>query len=205
MLKIYLARHGQDQDNANGILNGRRNEPLTNVGIDQANQVARKIVDAGLHFDFVYSSPLKRAYKTAEIISQALALPVPLPLEDLIERDFGVMTGEQVRNIEKLCAPDIVKTATITYFLSPLNAETFPVLLERAQRLLTILTKKHHDGSLLLVTHGDIGKMIYAAYYALDWMNILTMFHFGNSEVLLLSPDSKPEEAHVFKIEQFNH
>jgi hypothetical protein len=54
------------------------------------------------------------------------------------------------------------------------------------------------------VTHGDIGKMIYAAYYNLDWKEILTMFHFGNSELLILSSDTSANEAHVIEIEQYN-
>ena len=38
MLQIFLARHGQDEDNANGILNGRRDLPLSNIGIEQARK-----------------------------------------------------------------------------------------------------------------------------------------------------------------------
>jgi broad specificity phosphatase PhoE len=58
--------------------------------------------------------------------------------------------------------------------------------------------------SVLLVTHGDFGKMIYAAYYDLDWEEVLKQFHFGNSEVLLLAKNSPPEKAHVFETSQFN-
>jgi len=205
MLRIYLARHGQDWDNANGILNGQRDKTLTETGIDQANQLAQKIKNTNLKFDAIYSSPLQRAFKTAEIISDILNLPKPTKLDDLIERDFGVMTGERVKDIEKMCAPDILKTNTITYFFSPQNGETFPQLVERAKKLLDFIKNKYKDGSILLVTHGDIGKMIYAAYYQLDWLKILTMFHFGSSELLLLAPDSKAEDSHVFKIDQFNH
>lgn len=43
MLTIYLARHGQDEDNANGILNGQRDNPLTKIGREQAAALARKI------------------------------------------------------------------------------------------------------------------------------------------------------------------
>lgn len=56
MLKIYLARHGQNEDNANGILNGHRDMPLTEVGIGQAHEVAEKIKESGLTFDVVLSS-----------------------------------------------------------------------------------------------------------------------------------------------------
>lgn len=204
MLKIYLARHGQNEDNANGILNGHRDLPLTEIGIAQAREVAEKIKDAGVKFDTVLSSPLSRAFVTAEIISEVNDLPQPKVTPGLIERDFGVMSGKPQSSIENLCAPDIIKTETITYFLSPEGAETFPDLLERARQLLDKIEEEYKDGSILLVTHGDFGKMIYTQYYGLDWKEALTLFHFGNSELLLLSPDSEAGETHVFTILQHN-
>lgn len=204
MLKIYLARHGQNEDNANGILNGHRDLPLTEIGEAQATEVAYKIKEADLVFDFVFCSPLQRAKRTAEIISEVNELPVPEINDLLIERDFGVMTGIEQSRVEELCAPDIIKTETINYFLSPEGAESFPDLLHRAGKLLDDLIARYSDGSILLVTHGDFGKMIYAKYYNLDWRDVLTLFHFGNSELLLLSEDSDPGEAHVFTILQHN-
>jgi broad specificity phosphatase PhoE len=204
MLEIYLARHGQNEDNANGILNGHRDLPLTAKGVKQAEEVAAKIMAANLSFKTIFSSPLIRAYETAEIIARATGGPKPVVLDELIERDFGVMTGQDQTRIEELCAPDIIKTETITYFLDPDGAETFPDLLMRASRLLKRLRDIELDGNVLLVTHGDFGKMVYAAYYQLDWKDVLTMFHFGNSELLLLSEDSEAGEAHVFTILQHN-
>ncbi|MBM3256721.1 MAG: histidine phosphatase family protein [Candidatus Liptonbacteria bacterium] len=205
MLKIYLARHGQDKDNANGIVNGHRNEPLTELGLAQAQALAVNIQKLGVTFDAVYSSPLVRAHKTAETVTQALHLPKPIVLPALIERDFGVMTGKPVKDIESLCAPNILKTNPITYFLSPEGAETFPQVLERARGVLELVKHSHTAGSVLLVTHGDFGKMLFAAYYGLDWKTALTQFHFGNSELLLLSEDTHAEEAYIYSTEQFNH
>lgn len=204
MLKIFLARHGQDEDNANGILNGRRDLPLTEVGISQAYEVAEKIKEAGIDFDIVLSSPLSRALKTAEIISSVNHFSLPIVENELIERNFGVLSGSEQARIEERCAPDVIKTETVTYFLSPEGGETFPDLLKRARVLLDKLHHRYKDGSILLVTHGDFGKMIYAEYYALDWKDVLRLFHFGNSELLLLSPDSDAGEAHVFTILQHN-
>ena len=205
MLKIYLARHGQDQDNANGILNGRRDKPLTEIGLGQAKTLAGEIKGAGLTFDAVYSSPLDRAFVTAETVTDALGIAKPVVMDDLIEREFGVMTGKPTKDIAALCAPDIVQTDTICYFLSPEGAETFPQLVERGKKVIAEVKERHKNGDILLVTHGDIGKMIYAAYYGLDWKPLLTMFHFGNSDLLLLSADSSPESAHVFRFAQHNH
>lgn len=204
MLHIYLARHGQDEDNAAGILNGRRNRPLTAIGIQQAQTVAAKITEAGLHFDTIYTSPLLRTTQTAEIIAHAIGGPVPIELPGLIERDFGCMSGKLQSSITETCAPDILITDTIVYFLNPEGAETFPDLLARAGQLLQEVRTRHTEGSVLLVTHGDFGKMIYAQYYHLPWQDILTQFHFGNSELLLLSPDSPADQAHVFEIPQHN-
>lgn len=204
MLNIYLTRHGQNVDNINGILNGHRDEPLTEKGIEQAHEIADKIKKENIAFDAVYSSPLMRAYDTAKIISETIGLPEPKKETLLIERDFGIMTGKKISNIEKLCAPNIIKTDIITYFLNPSGAETFPDLMKRARFLLEKIQSKHTSGNILLVTHGDMGKMIYAEYYHLDWKEVLTQFHFGNCDLLLMSKDSLAEDSHVFKISQHN-
>jgi broad specificity phosphatase PhoE len=205
MTKIYIVRHGQDQDNANGLLNGHRDTALTEIGLEQANQITNKIQEANLVFDKIYSSPLQRAYRTAEIIANRLQLPKPEKLDLLIERDYGIMSGQKVADIEKLCSPNILKTNTVTYFLEAEGAETFPQVQDRAKQVLEFLTHNHTDQNILLVTHGDLGKMLYAEYYNLYWREVLESFHFGNSELLLLAPDSLAENTHIFNIEQYNH
>ncbi|MFA6158227.1 MAG: histidine phosphatase family protein [Candidatus Paceibacterota bacterium] len=205
MLKIYLVRHGQNKDNVEGILNGHRDEALTQKGLEQAQEVANKIKAAEIVFDTVYSSPLIRAFETARIISESTSSPTPTVEPLLIERDFGVMTGKNISDIEKLCAPNIIKAEIITYFLDPEGAETFPDLMKRGRVLLDKIFSKHKSGNILLVSHGDIGKMIYAEYYHLDWGRVLTQFHFGNSDLLIMSEDSSADKAHVFKSEQYNH
>ncbi|MDD3284927.1 MAG: histidine phosphatase family protein [Patescibacteria group bacterium] len=204
MLKIYLTRHGQDKDNANGILNGRRNEDLTEIGINQAKELVGKIKTLNIHFDFVYSSPLIRTYHTAEIICEDLKLDNSIKLDELIERDFGIMTGNKVSDIEKLCAPDIIKSKRIVYFLYVPKCESFEELQIRANKFLDFIKNKHKNGNILLVTHGDFGKMLYACYYNLKWEDVFVNFEFGNSELLLLSENSKPEDTHIFEIDQYN-
>lgn len=247
-LRIYLARHGQDEDNAAGILNGHRNQPLTSIGIEQASTVAAKIRSAGLTFDAIYSSPLQRAHRTAQIIAsegQCLrsngtavtsagatcsnsmstceskdkdhvekdganqSVPLVQLMDQLIERNFGVMTGTPTKEIKARCSGpgELLLTNTISYFLKPEGAETFPELIERANGVIDGIVQRHEgkgNESVLLVTHGDFGKMLYAAYYQMEWEDVLKQFHFGNSEVLLLSKDTTADKAHVFEIEQFN-
>lgn len=88
MMNIYIVRHGQNKDNAEGILNGHRDMPLTGIGEDQALQLAQKMKAANIHIDKIYSSPLQRAYRTGEIIADHLHIDKPEKLDLLIERDF---------------------------------------------------------------------------------------------------------------------
>lgn len=205
MGKRFVARHGQNIDNANGILNGHRDLPLTGIGWKQALELAQGIKLLGLKFAAVYSSPLSRAFGTAQTITDMLGLPAPIVLPGLIERDFGCMTGLPVSEIESRCAPHIIKAEHVTYFLEPEGAESFLLLHDRARRVLREVDLRHTpDEDVLLVTHGDIGKMLYAAYYNVWWMKVLTDFHFGNSELLELSPAAQSHERHVVKIQQHN-
>lgn len=200
-MPLYLARHGQDEDNAAGILNGHRDTPLTALGREQAAHLAATIVEHNIHLEKIYSSPLQRAFVTAEIVAETLGLPAPEKVELLIERDFGIMSGKLNTDIEAICGSDVLKTEMITYFLSPEGAETFPVLLERGKKVLECF--KGQD-NILLLTHGDIGKMIYAVFYNLSWEEVLRDFHFGNTELLLLKEDSNPEERRLYVTKQFN-
>ena len=118
---------------------------------------------------------------------------------------FGVMTGIEARRIEELCAPEIIKSRTITYFLNPKGAETFEDLLERAKKLLNFIKKNHDSKSVLLVTHGDFGKMIYTEFYKLPWKKVLTDFHFGNSEILYLCENCDLSKTRLFTSKQYNH
>ncbi len=204
MQNIYLARHGQNVDNKNGILNGHRDLPLTDKGIAQAHQVADMIHGAKLSFDVIYGSPLLRAFETATIIAGTLGGTTPRKEALLIERDFGVMTGKKITDIPLLCAHRVIVSDTITYFIDPEGAETFPDLMMRARQLLDKLAVLHSSGNILLVCHGDIGKMLYAEYYHLPWGEVLTQFHFGNCDLLLLSPNSLASDSHVFAIRQHN-
>ena len=85
MSKIYIVRHGQDEDNANGLLNGHRDKELTALGRQQAKVIAGKLKGDGI--DVIYTSPLKRAYETAEIIAKELQIDQVIRDENLKERD----------------------------------------------------------------------------------------------------------------------
>ena len=184
MGKLFIVRHGQDEDNANGILNGRRNQPLTTLGREQAQTVAKKL--HSYKIDIIYSSPLKRAFETAQIIAAKLKKNDILIHEHLIEREFGILSGKPISDIP-LFAKKILKTDRVNYFLEAQGAEKFPDLYKRAQKILYEIKEKHINENVLVVAHGDIGKMMRAVHHKWTWEEGLKKPYFENTGILELN------------------
>jgi probable phosphoglycerate mutase len=85
-----LLRHGQSTWNADGRWQGQADPPLSSLGEQQARDAARGLV-AG-QFSRIVASNLRRAHQTAEILAEALRLPVEVD-PDLREIDVGDWQG----------------------------------------------------------------------------------------------------------------
>lgn len=204
MLNIYVTRHWQDKDNERWILNWHRDFSLTKIGQDQAKEVSEKLKKMNIILDKVYSSPLQRTYQTAKIIAKDLKIKDIEKNELLIERDFGVITWKPIEEIQNMNWNNFFRVGKINYCLRGINVETFSKAKIRAKKIIQNLLKKHKSGNILLVTHGDFWKMLYAVYYDIDRKQALQNFHFGNWEVILLSKNIDKDNAHIVSTEQFN-
>ena len=92
---IYLIRHGQTAMNIARRLQGRRDEPLNDTGREQARAAAAHLRAQGVVFDRVISSPLCRAYETAQLLSFG---SVPIETDErLMELDCGPYEGMDLR------------------------------------------------------------------------------------------------------------
>jgi broad specificity phosphatase PhoE len=98
---LLLARHGQTADNADGLILGRRDPPLSALGREQARALGAAAREAGIAI--VWSSPLRRASDTAEIVSSATRAPVSV-LATLAESDRGDWEGRSVAELRR-CEP----------------------------------------------------------------------------------------------------
>jgi len=164
--KIYLIRHGQDEDNARGILNGHRNKPLTRLGISQAREAGDKLKNKNI--EIIVSSPLRRAKQTAATIAKALGIKKVYLETDLRERDFGVLTGKLVKEIP-FYAEKYIRINSSIYFTKGKGIESFSATLKRAKSILKKLKKAHIGKNLLFVSHGDLSCMMLAGERGMSW------------------------------------
>src|SRR3990172_3055914 len=89
-MKLLLVRHGETERHREGRVLGQGPQSITDEGRRQAAAVARALSRESI--TALYSSPVKRAVESAEIISDKLALPVNI-VADLAEADVGALDG----------------------------------------------------------------------------------------------------------------
>jgi alpha-ribazole phosphatase len=90
MTRLLLVRHGETDWNREGRYQGQTGTPLNEAGRAQTAQLAARL--AGEALDAVYSSDLKRACETAQIIAAPRGLTVAR-MPQLREAAFGVLEG----------------------------------------------------------------------------------------------------------------
>jgi len=90
--KLFVFRHAETFDNRRGIFSGWRDSKLTSKGLAQAQKIAEQLKQ--YQIDYAFTSHLKRARKTLEIVLEAHP-PVPVFVDDrLIERCYGLLQGK---------------------------------------------------------------------------------------------------------------
>ena len=138
---IYIVRHGETQYNIEKRVQGWAQNPLNENGVTQAKKVAEKI--AKLPIEHFYSSDLKRARQTAEIINEKLNLKIIYD-ERLREfRSYEEMTGDLKDNLPSDFAVNPHKY----------NAESLRDVFKRVKQFLDELKAKRLD-NVLIVCHG---------------------------------------------------
>ncbi|WP_083567872.1 2,3-bisphosphoglycerate-dependent phosphoglycerate mutase [Hyphomicrobium sp. CS1GBMeth3] len=95
MNQLVLVRHGESEWNKKNIFTGLRNPDLTDKGLIEAVWAGRVLKSEGLRFDIAFTSKLKRAQHTLDIILGEMGGETPNIIEDpaLNERDYGELSG----------------------------------------------------------------------------------------------------------------
>ena len=167
MYTIYIVRHGETDNNKKRVLQGRSDLPLNEVGIKQAEKVKEYFAEKDVQFDKVYSSPLIRAIKTAQIITGSTQVgsdaadnsadAVPFVLDDhLLEMDYGPYEGCSLLDPP----PEIIEFfSDFVNNSTPEGMENLSDLVARMGRFMEDL-KKEGDQTILISTHAIAMKGI---------------------------------------------
>jgi 2,3-bisphosphoglycerate-dependent phosphoglycerate mutase len=121
MYKLVLVRHGQSTWNLENRFTGWTDVDLTELGKAEAAEAGALLKDGGYDFDIAYTSVLKRAVKTLNIIQDVMDrdwLPV-LRAWQLNERHYGALQGLNKAETAKEYGDALVKIWRRSYDIPP--------------------------------------------------------------------------------------
>jgi probable phosphoglycerate mutase len=165
MTSIYLVRHGQTAWNKEEIFRGRTDIPLDETGLKQA-ELAGEYFKA-MVIQGVYSSPLLRAWQTAEPIALFQNLKAQ-PTEGIIDMSFGNWEGHALQEIERI-DPETYRQWREGPHLAKLpGGESLDDVRFRAMAALEWVIKKHPEGSVVLISHRVVNKVLICGILGID-------------------------------------
>ena len=189
--RLYLVRHGESEANVAGVLQGQTHGALTATGRDAAARLGRALASLSLaeRPTAIFTSDLRRAVETAEIIAEALgATPHLLPAAR--EWNVGVLDGLPAAAL----ADAITRSGLPAAEFAPSGGESMNQLQARAAQTLADLAHEAADGAhaagrerTLLVSHGDFIRMAIgaAASMPIDAANSLKLRNTSLTELAL--------------------
>ena len=156
--ELLLVRHGESTANAKGIWQGQMEFPLSERGRAQASLAGHGL--SRQPFEGLYSSPLSRAFETAEIIRDRMGFAGEVvPVEGLSERNGGILEGhtwaEQERRNPELARKFLAIPEEERWAL--VGAETDEEVIARFEEALSSIRALHPGGArIVVVSHGGV-------------------------------------------------
>ena len=159
MLEIYLIRHGESVGNREDRFRGRHDFPLNKNGIRQARALYQEL--SSVPFDDIYSSPLKRALTTAEILANKRPI---LSIDDgFTNISLGDWENRKKNEIRERFPELWGLWTTEPEKLNFPGMETLAQIKKRSYKALQELMKKHPEGRIAVVSHRAVLKPLIAA------------------------------------------
>jgi phosphoserine phosphatase len=162
---IYLVRHGQTAWNKEEVFRGRTDIPLDETGLREAELAGEYF--RPINIQAIYSSPLSRAWQTAQKIALIHPLQVE-SLEGLIDMSFGAWEGHSLREVEEKDGVRYQQWRDEPHLVNLPGGETLEEVRVRAMAALDKVIHQHLEQTLVLVSHRVVNKVLICGILALD-------------------------------------
>ena len=165
MINLILIRHGQSQWNLENRFTGWKDVPLTEKGINEANNAGHLLKKHNIKIDKVFSSVLERANKTAEIAIKASEIEnlhkdgklIYEKDQNLNERDYGDLVGLNKAETADKFGKEQVHIWRRSYDTPPPNGESLKDVVDRVSPYFTKTIQPHilNKKNVLIAAHGN--------------------------------------------------
>ncbi|MCX7296876.1 MAG: 2,3-bisphosphoglycerate-dependent phosphoglycerate mutase [Hyphomicrobiales bacterium] len=156
---LVLVRHGQSEWNLKNLFTGWRDVDLTEKGIAEAREAGRKLKAQGLTFDIAYTSALKRAQRTLDLMLEEMGQTGLPTVKDLAlnERDYGDLSGLNKDDARAKWGEEQVHIWRRSYDIAPPGGESLKDTLARTlpYYVTEILPRVLRGERVLVAAHGN--------------------------------------------------
>ena len=156
---LVLVRHGQSEWNLKNLFTGWRDVDLTEQGIDEAKAAGEKLKARGIVFDIAFTSALKRAQRTCQIILDTLGQGDLKTVRDqaLNERDYGDLAGLNKDDARRKWGEEQVHIWRRSYDVQPPGGESLKDTGARVWPYYLHTLQPHvlGGGTVLVAAHGN--------------------------------------------------
>ncbi len=177
-MELIFIRHGETEFNKHHQVMGQKiDADLDGEGLAQAKAVLAKLPEK---VEYIFSSPLKRAAQTAQIVSEQYKVPVNY--SDLLkERDFGSLSGKTWEQIDQETGAPLSKSdKNLKYDYQPYGGESVEQVKGRLQAFLAQLKNGPPVENVVVVTHYGIIMLMNELFPRMDHeqLNNSSVHHF---------------------------
>ena len=156
---LVLVRHGQSDWNLKNLFTGWRDVDLTEKGVAEAREAGRKLKAQGIKFDVAFTSALKRAQRTLDLMLTELdQTTIPIFKDQALnERDYGDLVGLNKDDARKKWGEEQVHIWRRSYDVAPPGGESLKDTLARAlpYYVTDILPRVLRGERALVAAHGN--------------------------------------------------
>ena len=183
----YLVRHGKDDDTVRG---GWSQQPLTDEGKAQADELASLVQRSDLEIKHIYSSGLLRAMQTAQSVADKLHLPI-IPMQEFREVNNGDLAGMK-NELASTMYPGLYWN-TLGWEQRYPGGESPREFYERISTAWDAFQKMalEQNENVLLMTHGGVINVILSIVNGEKYSNKTTMRKIQNAELIALEYQGK--------------
>jgi len=165
MTSIYLVRHGQTAWNKEEIFRGRTDVPLDETGLKQAELVGQYF--KGMEIHGIFSSPLSRAWQTAQKVAEIHRLKVQ-SLQGIHDMSFGNWEGRPHQEIRENDNKTYRQWVETPHLVRLPGGESLDDVRVRAMAAMEEVIRDHPGKTVILVTHRVVNKVLICGILGLD-------------------------------------
>lgn len=151
MTRLYLVRHCEAEGNINHIFQGSYDADISENGKEQLARLKERF--RGVQFDAIYSSPLKRAYKTAQAVNTFLKKEI-IRVDGLREINGGHWEGEKYDLLPELYPDEYEAWAKEPWRFNPEGGESMNHIRDRIWETIISIMKENEGKTVVIASHG---------------------------------------------------